>query len=445
MRRGLLALLLLCCIPGCVSDHDALARHEEEPASGGSGGTGTVGGAGGTSGLASGAAGSAPEGGAAPEPTGADAVTLLHGVVDAPHVRFCFARVVAGAPEQPLDLPDPAGLDFGEATVLGEVAGVSFSHDDLLPIVVAGEPSEIDGLTCSEAVALARAYEASAAGGTGGHSGGPGGVGGEAGTAGVAAATNVAGSTSAGGEAGTAGTAGTTGAAGAAGSAGGSLAAGAGGEAGTAGAAGTSRPLVPPPPVRAQALPMLPRGTLSGGYSTLLVARGCMGGGTLHSGAQQEDICGAGYAPAQPTLAPVLVRMSRLTAPGVLGLVAVHACSEDEDIDVRSNFTGESRGIAADVAPGAVAPRRPSLEYAGSVYGVPPIQGMLEVVRSGRSSPVLTQTWEQGLQLGGLSEVDDGRTYAIVVVGPATTVEPGSWYQPARLTVVSTDPGSATP
>ncbi|MBE7479368.1 MAG: hypothetical protein HS104_05180 [Polyangiaceae bacterium] len=58
------------------------------------------------------------------EPTGPSKLTLLHGVVDATRIAYCFARVVDGLPEPVLGSPLPAaGLSWGAALAVSELPG----------------------------------------------------------------------------------------------------------------------------------------------------------------------------------------------------------------------------------------------------------------------------------------------------------------------------------
>jgi hypothetical protein len=356
--------------------------------------------------------------------------------------------------------PVPAsGLGYGESVSLGSLGEIDPLVDDILPIVLAADGSELDGLNCEQALELAQAYASAGAGlgsvagaaGAAAQAAGMGGAGGAWGEhawagAGLGSVAGAAGATAqAAGMGGAGGARGEHAWAGAgsgpvAGAA--AQAPGTAGAAGACGAAGAGGAGVPPPPVRAGPLPVIPRRTLAQNSSFLLVARGCLGGGTLHSGPDQDEICGSGYAPTRPTLAPVLVRLSRLSRAGILGLQVVHASSEADELDVRSLANGATRAIATEVVPGAIAPLAPNLEHPARYYGALTPDAMLQVVRHSSSAPVHEQSWQSALASSGLEAVADGQTYTLVVTGPALAANAAGWHHPPHICVVPTDPST---
>lgn len=381
--------LLLCLLLGaCNSNHDLLAVH---PSNGGSGGALPEGGGG-----QGGSGGTVPD--AAPdvtEPTGPDRLTLLHGVVDASRITFCFASVDSSGASTPVGSPLPAaGLAFGHATAVGALPGLDFAKDSIQPIVIAGDLSLVKGMTCDAAIALAEQTSAPDAGPDAAPDG----------SAPPDAAVDAA------------------------------------SDAGSTDAAPDAPPPVAPA-LRVEALPALPAGTLTGGRSYLLVAAGCMGAPGF-SDPLDQGVCGNGYAPDQPTLAPVVVRMSRITQTGRLGLQGVNASRGTDTLSLQSgtppNTTQPPIPIANGLVFGAILPRPPELDQPLVQYGSPlgkvPLQAL-----SGNTS-ALSVDWSLALALGGISKLQDGHTYAVIVVGPRIDIATPGWWNPPTITVVQTAP-----
>ena len=386
---------LLVGAGACTSNHDLLAT---QPSSGGSGGALPD-----AAPDAQGGGGGVPD--AAPdvtEPTGPDRLTLLHGVVDATRIAFCFARVDSGGASLPVGSPLPAqGLDFAHATSVPSLQGLDFAKDAIQPIVIAGDLSLVSGKTCDAAIALAQQMSAPDAG--------PDAAVQDAGADAAPSDAAADASTDAKGDA--------------------------------PSDAAVDAPPPAPPPLRAQALPVLPAGTLTGGRSYLLVAAGCMGAPGF-SDSLDQAVCGDGYAPDRPTLTPVVVRMSRITAAERLGLQAVNASRATDNLTVQSgtppNTTENALRVASELGFGAILPRPPDLDHALVDYGTPigtvPLEGL-----SGSTS-ALSQTWSDALARGGVSKLENGQTYAIIVVGPRIDIATPGWWNLPAISVVPTAP-----
>ncbi len=382
--------LLLCLLLGaCNSNHDLLATHTSP---GGSGGAAHDGGGG--KGGSGGAVDAAPD---VTEPSGPDRLTLVHGVVDAARITFCFASVDQSGASTPVGSPLPAaGLDFAHATSVGALPGLDFAKDSIQPIVIAGDLSLVKGMTCDAAIALAEQLSTPDAGPDAASDGAPADAGADAASTDADAAPTDA-------------------------------------------AADAPPPAAPP--LRVEALPALPAGTLTGGRSNLLVAAGCMGAPGFSDGLDQ-GVCGDGYAPDQPTLAPVVVRMSRIAQADRLGLQVVNASRGTDSLALQSgtppNTTQPPVNIAFGVSFGAILPRPPDLDQPLVAYGSPigpvPLQ-----VASG-STVSLSVDWASALALGGVSQLENGQTYALIVVGPRIDIATPGWWNLPAVTLVPTAP-----
>lgn len=407
MRRAchllVIAVVVSACFLSCSSDHSAL-KQKDPPATGGSGGTGGGIDAGPDVELDQGVAGFV-------EPPGENKLTLLHGVVDAVRVAFCFAKVVDGLPEPVQGNPIPtAGLPYAGSLSVTQLAGLDWTKDAVLPIVIAGDLSLVAGKSCSQAISLAQSYALEDAGGDG------------AADVGVEAAVD--GSSDAADDS----------------SIDASMVDASGGDAADAPVDAVTE-LPPPPKLRVGELPVLPAGTLSSGYSLLLAATGCIGGPAF-SDPLETYVCGATYTPSSPTLAPVVVPLSRVSTPGALGLQLVNAARAADPIDVSSRHPKGSSipdiDIADGVVFGAVAPRPPLLGYSSSAFGSPLSASFLDVWSQNSSAPFYSSSWKDAL--GPLDDAHDGKTYAVVLIGPRPNNTGQKWWNGPRLVVLDNDP-----
>src|SRR6188768_2438221 len=252
---------------GCTTNHDALAR---QPKAGSS-----AGGSAGSAGFGTGAFGNtgnqASQGGT-PNPDyeakGDDLLTIVNGVVDAPSVRLCFARLGEDGQTQDFVGSPLPELAYAASTVLTEIDGLSFVDDAIQPWVISGQLSRLKNLDCAAAVALAQSEEAKVT------------------PTEVAAVVLGAGGQGGAGSGGAAGD-------------GGAAPDGAAGEAAVGGA-----PAAEPlefPTLRARPVAALPAGTVNIGRSILLVLTGCSGG-AAYTDHIEKSVCGPSYTPATPTL-----------------------------------------------------------------------------------------------------------------------------------------------
>lgn len=399
------ALIISASLAACVTNHAELAK---KPPSGAGGSN--AGGSAGASNPVAGAAGRASAAGAGhadDEPRGNSVLTFVNGVVDAPAVALCWAKLDAASDVIPFGDPmlEPS-LEYGHSLVLHEVPGADWAEDTLQPLLIAGELELIAGLDCRAALARARAEE--------GLTPGAGGASGEGGAAGGSAIPGAAGLLI---ETGSAG----------------------GGDLDAAGAGGA--PSTPHSRLRARGLPTLVAGTLNMGRSFALVANGCFGGAGF-TAPQAEAYCGKGYSERQPTLSAALVSLSRRIAFDYVGMQVVNASLSNAEISLRAHppFPSSAAGVtfAFGVAQGQVAPRPASIANTAMTYGSA-FEFVLEA--RGGSDAVFSERWTAALARGGLAELTNGATFALVFNGPELGLEavPDLWNGPA-LTVIAADP-----
>jgi hypothetical protein len=391
----LFALTFAGAFVACMTDHSALEKMPTENNGAGSGGVSSTGGSPALAGTGSGdaAVGGHPD----DEAPGTSVLTVVHGVVDAPGLELCFAKVASDGTVTPFGQPlSDAPLAYGHNLVLHAVSGADLASDVLQPFLIAGQLDLVSGLDCAAALALARSTEAAAnptpeSGAAGAADGGAGGTTGDLG------------------------------------------AAAAGGEAGA--------PPEVQSPLRARGLPAIPAGTLNGGRSYLLVATGCMGGAAFDA-PSSEDYCGAGYSEHTPTVSAILVALSRLTSVNLVGMQVVHASLATGTVSLTSDGGVQSGAmpisIVTNLLEGELLPRPASVLYTASEYGS--ALGYSLVVSS-QNTTLLIEPWLNALASGGVAALANGSTYALVLLGPRADLKSATafWNAPA-ITVVPADP-----
>jgi len=412
-RALLLAVLLgLGSVNACSTNHDALARQPKAGSSaGGSGGA--------SAGFASGGfgnTGNPPSQGGRSNPDhesmGDNVLTIVNGVIDAPSIRLCFARLDAdGHTTELVGSPAPE-LPYAGSTVLTELDGLSFADDSIQPWVLSGELSRLKKLDCAAAVELARSEEAR-----------------------VTPVETAAAMASAGGQGGAA-------AGGAGGDAGagpaGAGPAGAGGEPAAGGAPGAA-PLEFPT-LRARPLAALPAGTVNIGRSILLVLTGCSGG-AAYTDTLDKSVCGASYTPATPTLQPIVVTLSRALGIGMVGLQAVHGSPATASLDVRaSGNSGEvSLVFASSIRFGSIEPRPADTRFTPFDLGVDKSNFGLQAIDEA-GGVAFQEAWSDILAASGLSALLAARTYTAVFLGPDPHLIKEGWWNEPAFALIDNDP-----
>jgi len=380
----------------CKSDHDALAARPPsgsggKAGAGGAGGRGGTGGTGGGTAAGGGTGGTGGTGGSKPVlPEGRSVTTLVHAIVDAPRIAFCFARSVDGENRFVGDPRPAGGVAYGGSVVVESVDGIDHETEGMVPYAIAGELGLVEGLDCEAAVALSGGGSA----GTGsGGSGGGGGQGGEGGDG---------------------------------------TQAGAGGEGGDPGGF--------TPHLRVARLPELAPGAMTAGYSLLYAAVGCLGGaGFTHP--DETEICGDGYAPNRSTVSAELVVVSRTVKADVVALQALHASRAFGEASVwvapREGAVEPMIPIGDTITEGALRPREPRIDLLPSMIGVG-ISGWRIQARVG-GSPVFAETWPVVLERSGIAELELGHGYTLILVGPSSDFGDG-WWNPPAVAIVDNDP-----
>jgi hypothetical protein len=391
--RWLGTLIVAGLLASCVTDHDALQKKPSVASGAGAGGAPAAAGA--PTIIGGGSGGDAASGGRPDdEPPGKSVFTIINGVVDAPSVVLCFAKLDSSGGATPFGKPLTAEpFEYGQNLALADVTGAKVDTDTLEPLLIAGELDLVAGLSCEDAVARAQDEQASAI---------------DANTRALEAAQ-----------------------------------AGAGGDSDSTGLGGEGG--VPSYEVRARLrlgnLPAIPAGTLSAGRSILYVATGCIGGFT-YDAAKSDEYCGAGYSEQQPTLSGVLVSLSRRVQFAETGMQFVHASLASPQVDVSSHppFPSTDSGvqIATAVLEGQASPHSALLTHSAAEYGS---AKSYTVQISAQGSAVSNDGWLDVLARGGVKALADGTTYALVLLGPrADHDKPTPLWNPSLVTVIPVDP-----
>lgn len=396
--------------PSCSNNH-AVLELRDHPA--GMGGMGGLAGTGGMAGL--GGALTRPPVAGAPgvnpnkmvEAPGRSVFTVVHGIVDAGMTAWCFARVREGVTTL-VGSPVPAGgLAYGQSLSFEALPGVKSETDGVVPYVIAGDLSALDGLDCTKAVALAQSVSAADTG--------EGGAAGQGGAAGEAGASGAAG-------------------------AGQSSEGGAGANAGAVESSVQAKKTAPPA-LRVGALPGLPAGTLAAGYSMLEVAAGCLGAKEF-TAARETAACGDDYTPEHGSLTGELAQLSRATADSMLSIQALHAVHAAGDLGVRSVPGTMDGGIGItiidDFAEGVLRPRDPRTMLPVQSWGANTDTWTVNVSVSGADDA--SESWSVIRDRAGIAELENGRGYTLVAIGPSPTIDTTGFWNAFTFALVDNDP-----
>ncbi len=458
-RRGSLlgsgiALVSASLCLACTTDHSNLKkRGKDDPSDQPAFNFGDDGGA---AGAGAGPATPPPEvdprAGLPPEPPGNPALTLLHAVVDAKTIYFCVAASAEDGQELRLfasPLPD-GGLAYGESMVLTPSDELDFKQAALSVYLIAAEPEFVQDKDCGELLQaggleppvmadvalepfaserrLLLAQTASAAADA---SADPGDAGladagrlRDGGAFGVFDASTLA-DAAAGHDAST--------------PKGADASADAPRDAAPSGDAGSERPVVIPE-LRVQPLAALPAGSLAS-FSHLLSPSGCLGAPTFEDEIE-ELLCGPGYSSRRTTLTPIFVRLSRRSSFDSVGFQVVNANPAFPLLTLRS-APGESEfptlTLASDVSFGQIAPRQTRTGVAAARLGDPLGRVPLQIV-AGTGNPVFTIPWSVPLESSGISGLEDGHAYTVILMGPVPGLTAESWWNGTLLSLVRNDP-----
>jgi hypothetical protein len=433
-RAGFLPAVLVASAfaTDCTSDHASLAAHPHAAGAGGKAGGASAGaGAGGKSPSGNGAKGGS---GGAPidpdkhvEPKGRSVFTVLHGIVDADRVAWCFARVRDDATEL-VGTPLPEdGMGYGQSLSFEELPHIDNQKDGLVPFVITGDLSLIAGLDCADAVARANAERPRApepepgSGGSGGTpdaagSGGESGEGGQSGAENGGAGAGDAGAPSRGGAPGVS----------------------------SGGGEGGAAPIPEPPALRVGMLPGLPAGTLAQGYSLLEVADGCLGAPGFVA-ARSDSICGAGYTPGEGSLTAEFVILGRQVTAGMLAMQALHASRGSPSLGVRVAPPADSLQsyvtLVDNFSEGALRPAEPRRDLPNTAYGTAAPDWSVQATLNGIEG--FSEPWSAVQKRSGVKTLENGRGYTLVVLGPSYTVEERGWWNPLAFGLIDNDPAPA--
>jgi hypothetical protein len=388
VRFSVLLALLSGASGGCTTDHDALARQPKAGSSGGgAGGSGGFGGFGNTG-------NEAPQGGRVNpdiEAPGDNVLTIVNGIVDAPSVRLCFARVGADGLTGDF-VGDPlAELDYATSTVLTELPGFSFVDDVIEPWAIAGDLSLIAKLDCQAAVERAQTEEAKAAPDPDGEGGAPPTLDLEMPTL-------------------------------------------------------RARPVAALPAGTVdidRSILMVLSGCIGGAaYSGLgLDFDPDDPEAELDDETIQSKACGADYDAEWPTLQPVVVKLSREHQPESVGLQGLHASVATTSLDLRSsNDDGTiSLVFASAVDFGSIEPHPADTRFTPEQLGVEARGYGLQAV--GETGDVVYQeTWSDLFAISGLAPLSAARTYTAVFLGPNPLLRRTGWWNTPAFALVDNDP-----
>ena len=197
-----------------------------------------------------------------------------------------------------------------------------------------------------------------------------------------------------------------------------------------------------PTGVVVRSLGIFPDGVFSAQRSILLVPNGCVGGDD-HTDPLQASICGPGYEPTFGNASVVAGFMSRIVQLDKVGLQFAQASAAmgPHDLRVKSADLAPAQLVVAKWSVGSIAPFPPYLALSEQVL-VTPDEARVGVYEGAAQNPIFEVAWSVAFDNGPLTaaDVQNGRGLVFVAVGPAPTVNAGSWWNPHTYTVLPADP-----
>lgn len=194
------------------------------------------------------------------------------------------------------------------------------------------------------------------------------------------------------------------------------------------------------PDVEAVPIGALPRAAIEARRVLALIVAGCLGGQDEEN-ELGEAACGAGFAPDAPTASLVAAPLSRITTPARVGLQAASGAlaAAPFDVAVRVGSDGVQLVVARGVSVGAALPIPPNMERdAIGLSAGGDLQALALLPGDGTELAILDL--EASMARSGIDAVEDGRSYAIVLVGPTPTLGGGPFWPPFDAAVIAVTP-----
>jgi len=340
---------------------------------------------------------------AAPPPEGPRSLTFVHGVTDSPWIAFCLS-VVHDGKKSLLPRPFPeGGLSYGGSVRAADGDFADLAADGIAPsVVLADSAAAVAGLDCAAIENLATSLAVQRSPGDGAVVSG---VLDDAAPRNAAApdasplfdaSTKVDGSDAAAFDA-----------------------------------------AVPIAAVRVATLPLLSPGALAASRGYLLVVGGCAGGRGV-SDPSEQSVCGESYSPGAPTLNVYVVAPPGAPADRVaLTVLGATPALTQVDLGFVPGLGGDTVTVATRVVPGALRPRTGYTASSTAVIGATKTGARLQLFAFGSAVPIYDQSWAPTFSAGGISDLEDGVSYTLVVVGPFPGFSKRRWWNDPLVTVVS--------
>jgi len=196
-------------------------------------------------------------------------------------------------------------------------------------------------------------------------------------------------------------------------------------------------PVVPIPAVRVVALPLVPAGAFAVARGYLLVAGGCAGGPGV-TDPSEKSVCGELYSETTPTLTEFVVAPPA-TAPRssvALTVLGGTPALTQVDLGLVPPLHGDLVTVATRVVPGAL---RPASSYSGATasdIGAASADALVELFAFGSDVPIYKQGWAPTLAAGGVTALENGSAYTLIVIGPFPGFAKRNWWNDPLVTVV---------
>jgi hypothetical protein len=171
------------------------------------------------------------------------------------------------------------------------------------------------------------------------------------------------------------------------------------------------------------------------------VADGCLGAPGFVD-PRAESICGAGYTPSEGSLTAEFVILGRKVAAGMLALQALHASRGSANLGVRvappADAVLSAVTIVDNFTEGALRPLDARRDLANTAYGTADDGWTVQATLNGAT--VSSETWAAIQKRSGVTPLENGRSYTLIVIGPSYTVDGTAWWNPPAFGLIDNDP-----
>jgi hypothetical protein len=153
----------------------------------------------------------------------------------------------------------------------------------------------------------------------------------------------------------------------------------------------------------------------------------------------EQSICGESFSTSNPTLAPVLVTLSRIVTKDHVALQFANASSRVRAADIRlASKSLNPLSLAKNVVMGAIRPIPPNASRAAAQFGLTD-EDKIQLFADGSSKPIYDEPWSKTLAPSSIQSLQDGHAYTLLLIGPYPGFHAQRWWNEPLVTIIAND------